>query len=330
MNELSIYEIFNRANKIDLNNSMKNGCITIDFDTTSLERGSLRARARFESIFGIGDDQATPMLESQTATNQRINNLSSMKEANDLKIVVNDFAKCLAWDYITLAASNMAPDMQRAITRRVDMEFPENSDATLTSGHYSVIIEGSQILDLTVGDEFNVAHMLMTDLFQALQFPGMQDRLDLMPILKNIIKKAGYPIQELTKEKVEVSQLYENTYLLMNFPMMVSPTDNHLKHINDGLRGYNDAVRIIQMAEQDNRVQVEYSPNGLNMLLNHLDEHVQMGEEQNAGQLSNAWKQAVNAVNQARQAQSTVSGQGQGAVSGAGNAGGGQIIGGQV
>lgn len=304
--------------------------IAVDFDTTSLEKSSLRARARFDSIFGIGDDQVSPLLEAQTATNQRINNLSSMKEANDLKIIVNDCIKDIAWDVINLTATNMADEMQRAITRRVDMTFPAESDATINSGKYSIVIEGSQILDLTVGDEFNVAHMLMTDLFQALQFPGMQDRLDIMPVLKEIIKKAGYPVQELTREPIQVSQLYENTYLLMNFPMMVSPTDDHLKHINEGIRGLNDAIRIINMAQQDDRIEVHFSNDGIQMLLGHLDEHIQTGEEQNIGQLSNAWKQAVNAVNQARQATSTISSQGQGAVSGAGNAGGNQIIGGQV
>jgi hypothetical protein len=280
--------------------------IDIDFDITNLRQAALEQEARFDELFSIVVNLASPRASNKIATEMQLNKQDSIKEANMIKIIINLFAEDVAWDIVNLS-EQMSYEEQIRITRNVEGYFANESGSDIAKGRYNIEISTSDIIDMTFGDKINADNMLLTNVTQLKQMPEYNQRLDALTLVKDMAKDLGHNPLEFDKGDPQRDQKDEIDLLLLNLPIPVLPSDNHLQHAME-INNFLSQVEQLQMqAENDDRLNMEIPENGMQMIIQHLVQHYKLGEEQNQGSMTGAWQQTKNIMNNARSAQGNVS-----------------------
>ena len=303
---------------VDEANFSKGDIDRFDFnpDTLAAERASNRSEVRFDRIFG--PTVSTPQRGDQIATLARFDNQDALQELNDQKIILNEFFEDVASDMINITETNTTEEEQRRITREMGMTISDDAEITLR-GDYAISIRTSEILDMTMGEEIQMINMALTTALQALNVPGVGDRLDLLPIIAKLFDKLGIPKSDVIKDGQLDEPLWENSMLVIGNPIPVEPTDNHIEHVQKHIAYVDQLNQVMDSPDAQNNENVLISFNDENAfkeLEEHIMAHVQLGDMQSEGtNQTGAWNQAKNLVNIARQSGNfTTSKAGQGAV----------------
>ena len=276
--------------------------IDIDFNLTSFHTAAFEALGRFNAIFSVAGDLVSPQQGEQIATELRLRSQGGIKEANDIKKLINEAAIGVAWDLLVLSR-NLSYDTQVNITRRMDRTFKQSTEASLVKGKFDVSIETSLVLDMTVGDKINAGHIVMTDMLQASALPENAGRYNLAPVLTQMFKDLGYNVSELDRgENHNKTQMEEIADIMAGGQAQVQPFDNHLKHLTDAKKWISKTQVMIMQADESPDVEISFNEIAFQEVTKHAQMHEMIIQVQSEGTMGSAWAQIQNLTNNAREA----------------------------
>jgi len=309
---------------VDLDNAFQDGQVPLNFsfapDTIPAERASLSSLSRFKGMYSSAET-TNPFQKEQIATQIRVDSASALQEVNDQRVNVNQFWIEVAEDMIKLTKLYTPKKEQIRMTRQVDMTIHDKNQITL-DGDYSMVITTSPLLDMSMGEELNAKTGLLQTLIQLQSIPQTADRIDIVPAVEAVVAELGMPATRVIKPSNMSDPKFENSMLVLGMPIQSHPTDNHIKHLQTH-QGYADQLtQFSQDPKAMEQLTFDYG-SAIETINAHVDMHIQMGDLQSDGnQNAGAWKQAKNAVNNARQSQAKgVSASGAAGVQGAGSGG---------
>jgi len=244
--------------------------IDIHIDTSSAEMGSLRAKSRFEDQLGMS--LSSPQLGDKVATEMVLRNKAHIAELNDRIIRLNKFEQEIATAKLTIAKQKMTPEAQVRITRRIDRQWSDTDSVTL-EGNYAVAIKTSQIQDMTEGERAQNAMGMFSTLAQIQGMPPYADKINIMPAVRKWVEDMGFPTVGLIQDRPDIDQNFENSMMLVGFPMDVDPSDPHVKHIQE--------IQLFFSLLDEQNGQIEQEAN--DAIIEHAQKHEDIINQQSQG-----------------------------------------------